>query len=157
MSISRRRILVVGASGPAMSATVEQLARRGWECQSVERLSEARNALELHGHQIVLAAEQTSDGRAYELTHIILEMGSSLLVGVKISDGFLWLPTVERGVKILGSRAVNLVMLESTVEELLEPPGIVKIGEFVDRHNPHSARPSPKHGFPPCRKTVGAP
>jgi hypothetical protein len=155
MPTKMRRVLMVGASVPSVRGTVELLARHGWDCRSLDRLSEARVALEAHDYEIVLADEEISDGRGYDLTDSVVLKGSSLLVGVKTSDGFLWLPAVEHGVKTLGNRAVNPMMLELEVEELLKARSTITIGEFVDGLYAQAAQPGPKPGFRLRRKTAG--
>lgn len=48
--------------------------------------------------------------------------GGSLLVGVALSEPALWLPVIEKGRRILGSRALNARMLEPELERLLSRP-----------------------------------
>jgi len=117
-----KRILIVAPRGPAMSTTVERLARHGWGCQVVDLLTEAKEELNKSQFEIVLAAENMDDGRGYDLTDVIARRSLSLLVGVKLSGSYLWLPTVERGVRTLGARAVTPFLLEETMEDMLLRP-----------------------------------
>jgi DNA-binding NtrC family response regulator len=87
MSNAARRILVVAPRGPTTNTTVEQLARHGWGCQVVDLLTEAKEELKKTKYEIVLAAEHMAAGRGYDLTDVIAERSSSLLVGVMLSDG----------------------------------------------------------------------
>jgi CheY-like chemotaxis protein len=117
-----KRILIVAPRGPAMCTTVERLASHGWGCQVVDLLTEAKEELNKSQFEIVLAAENMDDGRGYELTDVIARRSLSLLVGVMLSESYLWLPTVERGVRTLGARAVNPSLLEETMEVMLLRP-----------------------------------
>lgn len=124
MCTARKQVLVVAPRDPITSRTVEQLARYGWACKVVDVLTGAKEELKKGKYEIVLAAESISDGRGYDITELVAQCSSSLLVGVRLSDGYLWLPTVERGVRILGTRAVNPSMLEETMEDMLAHPAL---------------------------------
>lgn len=154
MSNATRRILVVAPRDPTTNTTVERLARHGWGCQVVDRLTEAKSALNESEYEIVLAAEYMSDGRGYELTDVVARRSSSLLVGVMLSDSYLWLPAVERGVRTLGIRAVNPAMLEEAMEDLLPHP-LSATAEAPDNFPAHAASHGHKQILPPRRKSAG--
>ena len=137
-------------------ATVERLARRGCQCESVELLSEARSALDRNEYRMVIAAEIVRDGCAYELADLITRCTASLLVGVQVSDGFLWFPAVERGLKTLGNRAVNSQMLESEVDQMLSDQPSSARPDSAAEPFARTVGPRPKRALPPRRKSVGA-
>jgi hypothetical protein len=154
MSNATRRILVVAPRGPTTNTTVEGLARHGWGCQVVELLTEAKEELRKNEYEIVLAAEQMADGRGYDLTDVIVQRSSSLLVGVKLSDGCLWLPTVERGVKTLGMRALNPAMLEEAMEEMVPRPAVAAVPGTPSNLPVRPERLRHKQSAPPQRRTA---
>ena len=157
MSNVTRRILVVAPRDPVASTIVERLARHGWACQVVNRLTEARAALCENEYEVVLAAERISDGRGYELTEVVAGLSSSLLIGVTLSDSYLWLPAVERGVRTLGIRAINPAMLEEFMEDLLPRSLPAAAAEAAPLANLPVGGPLLRHkdAMPPRRKTAG--
>jgi len=149
-----KRILIVAPRGPAMSTTVERLASHGWGCQMVDLLTEAKEALNKSQFEIVLAAENMEDGRGYDLTDVIARRSLSLLVGVMLSGSYLWLPTVERGVRTLGARAVSPSLLEVTMEDMLLGPRLA-VGMGTAPALPAQAeRLRHKYQVPPRRKSA---
>jgi DNA-binding NtrC family response regulator len=154
MSKATRRILVVAPRGPTTNTTVEQLARHGWGCQVVDLLTEAKEELKKCEYEIVLAAEHMADGRGYDLTDFITQRSSSLLVGVMLSDSYLWLPTVERGVRTLGMRAVNPGMLEEAMEDMLPHPALPAPLRAPPNLAGRAERHRHKQAVPPRRKSA---
>jgi hypothetical protein len=87
--------------------------------QRAEKLSEARDFLEIFRLDIVLASESLADGRGYALADAMRRQSGTLIVGVPLSESCLWLPVVERGVTVLGRRAFSPTMLEAELDRLL--------------------------------------
>ena len=154
MSNATKRILVVAPCGPTTNTTVERLARLGWGCRIVDLLSEAKEELKKSNYEIVLAAEHMADGRGYDLTDVIAQRSSSLLVGVMLSDGYLWLPTVERGVRTLGMRALNFAMLEEAMEEMLPCPALAAAAGAASNLPVRAERHRHKQSVPPRRRSA---
>lgn len=116
------RLLVVGDSSLAAHSTVESLSRRGAQQAIALTVQEAIVRLGDFAFDVVLASEFLPDGRAYELMPIVERKGCSLLVAVALSESALWLPVIENGRRVLGTRALNARMLESELERLLLRP-----------------------------------
>jgi CheY-like chemotaxis protein len=116
------RILAVGDSSPAGESVMHSLSRRGAQQSVARTVQEAILRLRDFPFDVVLACEALADGRAYELMPMVERKGSSLLVAVALSESALWLPVVENGRRVLGSRALNARMLESELERLLSRP-----------------------------------
>jgi len=154
MSTATRRVLVVAPRGPTTNTTVEQLARHGWGCQVVDLLTEAKAELKKSKYEIVLAAEHMADGRGYDLTDVIAQRSSSLLVGVKLSDGYLWLPTVECGVKTLGTRALNSAMLEEAMEAMLPSHALAAVARAPSNLADRAERRGHTQTAPPRRRAA---
>jgi DNA-binding NtrC family response regulator len=154
MSTAPRRILVVGPCDSAIKRTIERLASHGWRCQVVDLLAEAKEALKKSEYEIVLAAEYMPDGRGYDLTDIIARSSSSLFVGVMLSDRYLWLPTVERGLRTLGMRAVNPAMLEETMEDMLPHSALAAAAGGTSDTPMRAERHRHNQTVPPRRKSA---
>lgn len=123
MSNSAVRILVVGPISPGTLAALQRLERDGWSNHSVTTIAEAEGALKMFRFDIVLAAEDIADGRGYDLTNSVLELGATLFVSVALSEALLWLPVIQRGMLTLGERALNSSMLQLEVAGALSEPG----------------------------------
>jgi DNA-binding NtrC family response regulator len=149
------RILVVAPRSSTLTTAVERLSRHGWKCVIVDRISDARETLRKNEYEIVLAAEYLTDGRGYDLTDVVAQRSCSLLVGVMLSDSYLWLPTVECGARTLGMRAVNPAMLEETMEDMLAHP---EMAEPMRVLSEFPARPEflKKQAIPLRRKAAAA-
>jgi hypothetical protein len=137
-----------------MTTTVERLASHGWGCQVVDLLTDAKEELKKSQYEIVLAAEHMADGRGYDLTEAVARRSSSLLVGVMLSDSYLWLPTVERGIRTLGMRAVNPSMLEEAMEDMLPSPAHAPAMGAAPPVSVQAERHRHKHAVPPRRKSA---
>jgi hypothetical protein len=114
MSAISERILAVGLTFPANSV-LERLGRKGREYQVVNTVVDAGEALRRGKFGIVLAAKYLSDGEGYDLVERVTRAGGTLLVAVTLSEGYLWIPVVERGVKTLGERGLEPLMLEMEI------------------------------------------
>lgn len=67
---------------------------------------------------MVLAAENLQDGSGYDLAVLVARQAGDLVVGIALTD-MPRLPAVERGVFVLGHRALNANVFESEVERAL--------------------------------------
>jgi hypothetical protein len=119
MSAAAVRILVVGNSTASTESTLRGLSRSGWESHAVETVREADTVLRTIRFRLTLAIEKLPDGTGYELAPLIAQQSGSLFVSVPLSESCLWLPTVENGVRSLGQRALNPVMLATEAEFIL--------------------------------------
>jgi len=113
-----KKILVIGLTTVPADAAIERLKQKGWECLSGRGLREAETMLVRFGIDIVLCWERLTDGDGYELLESVKKRRGSLFVAIGLSEGFLWLPVVVRGVKTLGECALEAHMLEAELEEL---------------------------------------
>jgi len=122
MEADENRLLVVGETTSSTQALIEQLSQRGTECASARSVHEAIVSLRNSHFDAVLATEILPDGRAYELMPAVEKSGGNLLVAIALSESSLWLPVVDRGRRVLGSRALNANMLASELERLTMAP-----------------------------------
>jgi len=118
MSGAKSQVLVVGESSIFQEGSVRQSSFNVANCVAVETIREAEKELEAMNGGVVLAAEVLPDGRAYELMPAVEKDGGSLLVAVALSESNLWLPVVDLGKRVLGSRALNSQLLELELERL---------------------------------------
>ena len=119
MSAAAVRILVVGTSTASTESTLKGLARSGWESHSVKTVREADTVLRTVRFQLTLATEKLPDGIGYELASLVARQAGNLFVAVPLSETCLWLPAVENGVRSLGERALNPLMLKTEAESIL--------------------------------------
>jgi DNA-binding response OmpR family regulator len=114
------RILVVGTPADSTRAILKRLAARGWRWRAAGTLREARKLLKTSHFDIVLASEALSDGRGYELGAIVGGQLGTLFVAVALSESSLWLPVVEKGTQVLGTRGFGPSMLLREMGTILE-------------------------------------
>lgn len=119
MAIISVRILFTGKSSTQTTAILTRLGKRGWGSYGVDSVSEGKTLMETFKFDVVLALENLSDGRGYDLAEAVKERGNSLLVGVELSDTHLWLPVVYHGKNVLGECAINSEMIERELAGLL--------------------------------------
>ncbi|MGC2417076.1 MAG: hypothetical protein WA434_04970 [Candidatus Acidiferrales bacterium] len=119
MAATTMRILYAGTPAPMTVEVLARLAARGFGAYRAEKLCEARDLLKAFRLDIVLAAELLSDGRGYALADAMRQHSGTLIVGVALSESCLWLPVIERGVNVLGERALSHAMLEAELDRLL--------------------------------------
>jgi DNA-binding response OmpR family regulator len=119
MPASAVRILIIGPLAEATGEMSQRLERRGWATHAVATLREAQIVLRTIRFPLVLASEKLDDGTGYELTKWATEQELTLMVGLQLTDTLLWLPVVEAGERSLGSRALNPIMLEGEIENLM--------------------------------------
>ena len=151
MPVEAMRILVIGSLASPTDTILRRLASRGWGSRRVETLREAQNMLLTFQFDVVLSAESVADGRGYEIADLVIGRAGTLIVGVALSESCLWLPVVEQGARVLGSRALNAHMLESEMEMLIGArEGQRARGSTVESKS-LSGRPAPQ-ATPPRRK-----
>jgi hypothetical protein len=119
MSAAAVRILVVGTSTASTESTLKGLARSGWESHSVKTVREADAVLRTIRFQLTLASEKLPDGTGYDLAWLVAQQTGNLFIAVPLSETCLWLPAVEKGVRSLGERALNPLMLKTEAESIL--------------------------------------
>jgi DNA-binding NtrC family response regulator len=119
MSVTAMRILAVGKSSQHTAAVLARLRRKSFGSHVVETLHEARELLATFQFDVVLAPEYLPDGRGYELTDPVVRRSNTLLIAISLSESCLWLPAVERGVRVLGERALPADFLEQELEAVL--------------------------------------
>jgi len=121
MPVKRMRILAVGDVFHSLTPAFAHLGRRGVGAQRAQTVRQARNLLGTFQFEVVLAPESLADGQGYDVAGDVARHSGSLLVGVALSETWLWLPVIERGAKVLGQRALNSVTLVDELEILLTP------------------------------------
>jgi hypothetical protein len=156
MPFTGMRILLVGSGALGTTAMLTGLATRGWGSRLVKTLREAREFLAVSPSDVVLAAESLPDGRGYELADTVARNSGTLLVGVALSENYLWLPVLQRGVNVFGKCALNADLIEFEVESLLRAPGPENILEFTGNDRLGSGRPGPHRALSPRRKITAA-
>jgi DNA-binding NtrC family response regulator len=119
MSAAAVRILVVGTSTTSTESTLKGLARSGWESHAVKTVREADTVLRTIRFQLVLATEKLPDGTGYDLAWLVAQQTGNLFIAVPLSETCLWLPAVENGVRALGERALNPLILKTEAESIL--------------------------------------
>jgi hypothetical protein len=119
MTVIAMRILVVGTPSAGTVEILRRFSDRGWGSRQVLTVQKAQDLAEIFDFDIVLAMEDLPDGRGYDIAGPVTRHSRTLLVGVALSESCLWLPVVERGVSVLGKRALNAQMLEAEMERLL--------------------------------------
>jgi len=119
MAATTMRILFAGTPAPMMNEVLARLAARGFGAYRAEKLREARELLETFRVDIVLATESLVDGSGYALADTMKQHSGTLIVGVALSESWLWLPVVERGVSVLGKRALGHAMIEAELDRVL--------------------------------------
>ena len=119
MPVQGMRILVVGIPSRGTQAILSRLASCGWGSRTVETLREAEVLVSTFRFDLVLATESLPDGRAYAMTQMIARRRGTLIVAIALSESCLWLPVVENGERVLGTRALNAEQLEREAEKIL--------------------------------------
>jgi hypothetical protein len=119
MSAAAVRILVVGTSTASTESILKGLARSGWESHAVKTVREADTVLRTIRFQLTLATEKLPDGTGYELASLVAQQTGNLFVSVPLSETCLWLPAIENGVRSLGDRALNPLILKAEAERIL--------------------------------------
>jgi len=155
MSTTAVSILTVGNPGLVPAGILARLSAHGWHCRRARTLREGLSVLRETRFDVVLAAESVSDGSGYEFTRPITETCGTLFVGIPLSEGYLWLPVVEGGRKVLGQQALNSTMLEPEME--MVATGLRENERFKEMGIPQTARCASIHRVrvPPRRAISG--
>jgi hypothetical protein len=156
MSAMGMRILVIGASALDTNGMLNRLARRGWGSRVVSTLREGQDLLRSFKFDLVLSSEILSEGRGYDVSDAVALQSGTLLVGIALSESWLWLPVVELGRNVLGKRALNAGMLESEARELLGRSDKHTIVENAHGVLMHVERSAARHNGVPRRKKTAA-
>jgi hypothetical protein len=146
------RILVIGELLLSTRELLRHFVERGWGSQYVRSVREAKDLLGIFDYEVVLASECLGDGRGYDLADSVAIHSRTLLVGVALSESWLWLPVVERGTHVLGKRGLNAQMLESELINLLgaRDPETLRAGVTEITPRPLTPAKNP----PPQRSTM---
>ena len=139
-------VLVV-SSGNAlgMGPMLMGLASQGCGSRSAYTLRQAQELLQRFRFDVVLAAETLPDGRAYELVDTVARNSGTLLVGIALSESYLWLPVLERGVNVFGKRALKAGAIELEVQTLLRGPAAENVREIAATSQLGRMRPGLYH------------
>lgn len=113
------RILVAGTPSANTGALLTRLAKQGWGARAVATIQQAREQMESVAFDVALASETLPDGLGYELASGVVRQGATLFVGVALSESELWLPVIERGTRVLGTRGIHPPALLQEMESLL--------------------------------------
>jgi hypothetical protein len=140
MKSASRPPLIVGSKALSATTILSRSASCGWESLVVETLDEARRLLHESAFVILLAAEILPDGRGYDLRDAVADMSGTLLVGVELTEGCVWLPVLERGKNVFGQRALHEESLEAELWRLLRAPCEDNVHEIAS-----SSRIAPAH------------
>lgn len=116
------QILVVGATAPSTEEMLFRFEARGWGASRVNTVAEAKELMATFRFAVVLATENLQDGSGYDLAGLASQQAGDLFVGISLTD-MLWLPAVERGIVVLGQRALNANVFENEVELALGQVG----------------------------------
>jgi hypothetical protein len=144
MPVTAMRILVAGALPKGAVEMLRRFGDRGWGSRQVVTLQQARDQVGTYDFDVVLATEALCDGRGYDLAEPVARHLRTLLVGVALTESCLWLPVVERGVGVLGRRALNPQMLESEMEKIMRASALDNVRDISSKATFAGARPSPQ-------------
>jgi hypothetical protein len=148
MPTTELRILVIGALSPAMQGILRRFSAHGWGAQHARNVQEAKDLIGIFDYDVVLASETLTDGRGYDLADSVAVHSRTLMVGVPLSETHLWLPVVERGRNVLGSRGLNDQTMESEMTGLLSgprrDPARDRVCEIPRSSTYAAARPAPQ-------------
>jgi hypothetical protein len=154
MSAIAMRILAIGPSGLVTNASLRRLASRGWGSRLTETLREARELLGTFRFDLIFAAEALPDGRGYDIAPLATRQSGTLMVGVALSESWLWLPVVDRGTNVLGKRALNSSVIEAEAEAILTLPRRANIIEIISDTSSEPTQPKPQHADAPERASA---
>jgi len=143
------RILTVGNSSEATDITLRRLASSGWGSYGVASVREGLEIAKTFQLDVILAREVLPDGRGYEFAGLAIRQKVSLLVGIALTDHSLWLPVIDRGSRVLGSRAIGAHLLQNELVKTLTARALERGGETFA---PPAAEP--KRAAPPRAASV---
>jgi len=156
MAVKAVRILTIGKPTFSTNSTLSRLAECGWGFYGVDGVREGRDVLKAFQIDVVLAAESLPDGRGYDLADSVVRQSGTLLVGVALSENSLWLPVVDHGEHVLGSRAIGARILESELVRILTIRARERGVEPVMPPKPQPKRAAPPRQAPGRRRSAGA-
>jgi hypothetical protein len=113
------RTVFVGCPTQQITAILTRLGRVGFGSYAVDSLREGRDLIEGGGFDLVLSVENVEDGNGYDLASPVMKACGSLFVGVETCVGYLWLPVIDHGEKVLGSGAMDYGLLELELVDVL--------------------------------------
>lgn len=119
MSGKAVQILTIGKSTFSTGVTLARLAEYGWASYAVDGVRDGHDLLKTFQIDVVLAAESLPDGRGYDLADPVARQAGTLLVGIALSENALWLPVIDHGERVLGSRAIGARLLETELVKIL--------------------------------------
>ncbi len=128
----------------------------GLGSRAVNSVREGLDLLRTFKFDLVLSSEALSEGRGYDVSDAVASQLGTLLVGIALSESWLWLPVVELGKNVLGKRALNAGMLESEAQELLGGSDSQTLGEIGRGVSMHVERTAARHNGVPRRKKTAA-
>jgi hypothetical protein len=127
------RLLMVGKPSIGASVTLARLSDCGWGWYGLDSILDAHTLLKTFQVDIVLAKESLPDGRGYDLAEAVASQKGTLIVGVELSEHWLWLPVIERGTRVLGSRAVGSSLMEPELVRILTACSLERGSDAVIR------------------------
>ena len=153
------RLLMIGKPSISASVTLARLSDCNWGWYGVASLAEARSLLKTFQIDVVLAREALPDGRGYDIADAVAKQAGTLLVGVALSENSLWLPVVDRGERVLGTRAIAASLLEAELVKILMARALERGGDPITPPTPApkregtpratNARPGPQRAVSP--------
>jgi len=150
------RILLIGDSSASTNVILGCLLQCGWGSYVVDTVRDAEQMLKTFQVDVVLAAETLPDGRGYDLAGCVARQRGTLLVGVALSENALWLPVIDRGRCVLGSRAIGARMLETELIKELTARSLERGAPLVRPPDPQPKRAAPPRNANPRRKSASA-
>ena len=151
------RILEVGKLSRGTQSILSRLASSGWGSRMAETLREAEVLMRTFRFDLVLATESLPDGPAYAITGLVAELRGTLMVAIALSESCLWLPVVELGARVLGTRALRPEQLEQEAQNILRARDQEQL-RVLPTSNSFSARaaPAPRAAKAPPPETARA-
>lgn len=150
------RILTIGNSTFSTGVTLARLAECGWGSYAVAGVRDGLNFLKTFQIDVVLAAESLPDGRGYDVADPVARQAGTLLVGVALSENSLWLPVIDCGERVLGSRAIAARFLETELVKILAMRARERGMDPMIPPTPQPKRPAPPRSVGAKRKSASA-
>jgi len=156
MAATAFRILMIGNSSPSTQITLGRLSECGWGSYAVQNVRDGQELLKTFQVDVVLATESLPDGRGYDLAECVARQLGTLLVGVALSENALWLPVIQRGHRVLGTRAIGARMLEAELISELTSRALVRGGPVRPPEPQHKRAAPPPRPVAHRRKSASA-
>ena len=155
MSATAFRILTIGNSSPSTNLTLGRLSECGWGSYAVDGVRDGENLLKTFQIDVVLASESLPDGRGYDLADCVARQLGTLMVGVALSENALWLPVIDRGHRVLGTRAIGARMLEAELIKELTARALTRQSAQLAQPTTTATLPrSSTRRSPPVRSSI---